>query len=32
VCPVFFAATVNNQVVQAYLLKKSWCYELLSKT
>ena len=23
VCPVFFAATVNNQVVQAYLLKKS---------
>lgn len=23
VCPIFFAATVNNQVVQAYLLKKS---------
>jgi hypothetical protein len=29
VCPVFFAATVNNQVAQAYLFKKSWLYKAL---
>jgi hypothetical protein len=31
VCPVFFAATVNNQVAQAYLFKKSWLYKALIK-
>ena len=28
VCPIFFAATVNNQVAQAYLFKKSWWNKL----